>query len=86
MALSDALLAQALLDYFAQHTEDFAQFLLARAAMGEGAVLWQGDAPHNRVLIAFTILGGEGRKLSQHTYALKIATVEPRRVLSHVFM
>jgi hypothetical protein len=32
MALSDAMLAQALLDYFDQHTEDFETFLLDRAA------------------------------------------------------
>ena len=86
MALSDAMLAQALLDYFDQHTEDFETFLLDRAAIGDGYVLWQGDAPHKRVLIAFTIFGGEGRTLSHRTYAIKIAAVEPRRVLSHVFM
>ena len=86
MALSDAMLAQALLDYFDQHTEDFATFLLARASMGDGSVLWQGDAPRNRVLLAFTLFGGEGRTLSQQTYAIKIAAVAPRRVRSHVFM
>lgn len=75
MALSDALLAQALLDYFDQHTEDFEMFLLDRAEIGDGYVLWQGDAPHNRVLLAFTSFGGDGRTLSQRAYAITIDTV-----------
>jgi hypothetical protein len=38
MAIGDGMLAQALLDYFDQHTEEFEKFLLDRAAIGDGYV------------------------------------------------
>ena len=49
--------AQALLDYFDQHTEECEKFLLDHAEIGDGYVLWQGDTPNKRVLIACITLG-----------------------------
>ena len=50
MAIGDGMLAQALLDYFDQHTEEFEKFLLDRAAIGDGYVIWKGDKPKGGVV------------------------------------
>ena len=75
MAIGDGMLAQALLDYFDQHTEEFETFLLDRAAIADGYVLWKGDTPNKRLLLTFTILGWDGCKRSARDYALKIETL-----------
>ena len=43
MAIGDGMLAQVLLDYFQQHAEEFEQFVLERAGIGEGYVRWRGE-------------------------------------------
>ena len=75
MVLGDGMLAQALLDYFDQHTEEFEKFLLDRAAIGDGYVMWQGDTPNTRLLLTFTIFGWDGSKRSERDYAITIATI-----------
>jgi hypothetical protein len=75
MALGNGMLAQALLDYFDQHTEEFETFLLDRAAIADGYVLWKGDTSNKRLLLTFTIFGWDGCKRSARDYALKIETL-----------
>ena len=75
MAIGDGMLAQALLDYFDQHTEEFEKFLPDRAAIGDGYVMWKGDKPNKRLLLTFTIFGWDGSKRSERDYALKIETI-----------
>jgi hypothetical protein len=41
MAIGDGMLAQVLLDYFQQHADEFEQFVLERAGIGEGYVRWR---------------------------------------------
>ena len=48
MAIGNGMLAQALLDYFDQHTEECKTFLLDRAAIADGYVIWKGDTPNKR--------------------------------------
>ena len=48
MAIGDGMLAQVLLDYFHQHAEEFEQFLLERAGIGEGYVRWRGEETQKR--------------------------------------
>jgi hypothetical protein len=50
MAIGDGMLAQVLLDYFHQHAEEFEQFLLERAGIGEGYVRWRGEETHKRLV------------------------------------
>jgi hypothetical protein len=76
MAIGDGMLAQALLDYFDQHTEEFEKFLLDRAAIGDGYVIWKGDKPNKRLLLTFTIFGWDGSKRSARDYAIKIKTLK----------
>ena len=75
MAIGNGMLAQALLDYFDQHTEECETFLLDRAAVGDGYVMWKGDTPNKRLLLTFTIFGSDGSKRSERDYALTIATL-----------
>jgi hypothetical protein len=75
MALGDGMLAQALLEYFDQHTEECETFLLDRAAIADGYVLWKGDTLNKRLLFTFTIFGWDGRKRSARDYALNIETL-----------
>jgi hypothetical protein len=74
MALGNGMLAQALLDYFDQHTEECETFLLDRAAIADGYILWKGDTPNKRLLLTFTVLGWDGCKRSARDYAIKIET------------
>ena len=75
MAIGDGMLAQALLDYFQQHAEEFEQFLLERAGIGEGYVRWRGDEVHKRLVLKVTTLGSGPSIVSEREYAMKIETI-----------
>jgi len=75
MAIGNGMLAQALLDYFDQHTEEFETFLLDRAAIADGYVLWKGDTPNRRLLRTFTSCGWDSCSRSARDYAIKIETL-----------
>ena len=57
MSIGDGMLAQALFDYFQQHTEEFEQFLLERAGIGDGYIRWRGEEKHKRLVLKITTLG-----------------------------
>jgi len=75
MARGDGMLAQVLLDYLQQHAEEFEQFLLERAGIGEGYVRWRGEEPHKRLVLNVTTLGSGPSIVSEREYAMKIATI-----------
>ena len=56
MARGDGMLAQVLLDYLQQHAEEFEQFLLERAGIGEGYVRWRGEETQKRLVLKGTTL------------------------------
>ena len=75
MAIGDGMLAQVLLDYLQQHAEEFEQFLLERAGIGEGYVRWRGEETHKRLVLKVTTLGSGPSIVSEREYAMKIATI-----------
>jgi len=75
MALGDGMLAQVLLDYWHQHAEEFEQFLLERAGIGEGYVRWRGEEAHKRLILKVTTLGSGPSIVSEREYAMKIETI-----------
>ena len=75
MALGDGMLAQVLLDYWHQHAEEFEQFLLERAGIGEGYVRWRGEEAHKRLVLKVTTLGSGPSIVSEREYAMKIETI-----------
>ena len=75
MAIGDGMLAQVLLDYFHQHAEEFEQFLLERAGIGEGYVRWRGEETHKRLVVKITTLGSGPSIVSEREYAMKIETI-----------
>ena len=70
MAIGDGMLAQVLLDYFHQHAEEFEQFLLERAGIGEGYVRWRGEETHKRLVLKITTLGSGPSVVSEREYAI----------------
>jgi hypothetical protein len=75
MAIGDGMLAQVLLDYFQQHAEEFEQFLLERAGIGEGYIRWRGEESQKRLVLKITTLGSGPSIVSEREYAMKIATI-----------
>jgi hypothetical protein len=69
------MLAQVLLDYFHQHAEEFEQFLLDRAGIGEGYVRWRGEEPQKRLVLKITTLGSGPSVVAEREYAMKIETI-----------
>jgi hypothetical protein len=75
MAIGDGMLAQVLLDYFQQHAEEFEQFLLERAGIGEGYVRWRGEETQKRLVLKITTLGSGPSIVAEREYAMKIETI-----------
>jgi hypothetical protein len=75
MAIGDGMLAQVLLDYFQQHAEEFEQFVLERAGIGEGYVRWRGEETQKRLVLKLTTLGSGPSIVAEREYAMKIATI-----------
>ena len=75
MAIGDGMLAQILLDYLHQHAEEFEQFVLGRAGIGEGYVRWRGEETHKRLVLKITMLGSGPSIVAEREYAMKIETI-----------
>jgi hypothetical protein len=75
MAISNAMLAQALLEYFQQNAESFGAFLTGRFQIDDGYVTWSEDARNKRLLVTVTIKAQDGETLSQRVYAIKIESI-----------
>ena len=75
MAIGDGMLAEVLLDYFHQHAEEFEQFVLERAGIGEGYVSWRGEETQKRLVLKVTTLGSGPSVVSEREYALKMETI-----------
>jgi hypothetical protein len=75
MTLGDGMLAQALLDYFEQHSEEFEQFLLERAEINEGYVRWRGELTQKRLILKIVTHGSGPSTVSEREYAIKIETI-----------
>jgi hypothetical protein len=75
MAIGDGMLAQILLDYFQQHADEFEQFLLERAGIGEGYVRWRGEETQKRLVLKLTMLGSGPSIVAEREYAMKIETI-----------
>jgi len=75
MAIGDGMLAQILLDYLHQHAEEFEQFVLERAGIGEGYVRWRGEETHKRLILKITMLGSGPSIVAEREYAMKIETI-----------
>jgi hypothetical protein len=75
MSISDAMLAQSLLDYFEQHTKEFEDFLIERFRIDDGYVAWREDKENKRLLLTVTKKAQGGETLSQRDYAISVETV-----------
>jgi len=75
MAIGDGMLARILLDYLHQHAEEFEQFVLERAGIGEGYVRWRGEETHKRLVLKITMLGSGPSIVAEREYAMKIETI-----------
>jgi hypothetical protein len=75
MTIGDGMLAQVLLDYFQQHAEEFEQFVLERAGIGEGYVRWRGEDTQKRLVLKVTTLGSGPSIVDEREYAMKIETI-----------
>ena len=75
MAIGDGMRAQVLVDYFQQHAEEFEQFFLERAGIGEGYVRWRGEETQKRLVLKMTTLGSGPSSVAERKYAMKMATI-----------
>ncbi len=65
----------AIVSYFQQHAEEFEQFLLERAGIGEGYVRWRGEETNKRLVLKITTLGSGPSIVAEREYAMKIETI-----------
>ncbi len=72
MAISDAMVAQALLEYLQQHSEEFEEFLFERYHLDDGYVNFSADEENGRLLLRVTRVAQDGQKLSERDYAIRI--------------
>jgi hypothetical protein len=75
MAIGDGMLARVLLYYFQKHVDEFEQFLLERAGIGEGYVRWRGEESQKRLVLKLTTLGSGPSIVAEREYAMKIETI-----------
>jgi hypothetical protein len=75
MALSDAMLADAIKDFLNRNSEDFEKFLSERYEV-DTAVHFGGEAVDaKRVTVHIKVLGQDGSPTSERIYALHIETI-----------
>ena len=72
MAISEAMLAQAVLEYFEQHAEEFEKFLLNRYRIDNGYVSWGEDIRNQRLRLTATRLAQSGEIVSERDYHIRI--------------
>jgi HD-like signal output (HDOD) protein len=72
MAISEAMLAQALLEYFQQHEEEFGEFLLERWNLDDGYVIWREDTRNRRLNVRVRILSQGGGIKAEDDYFIRI--------------
>jgi hypothetical protein len=76
MAISEAMMAQALFDYFQQHEKCFEEFILERCNIDDGFVSWGGDNTNKRLLLIVTKRAQDGGILAESDYAINITRVD----------
>ena len=76
MTISNAMLAQGLLDYFQQHAKEFEDFLMERFDIGDGYVTWREDERNKRLVLTVTRKAEDMGTLSEREYAIRIETVK----------
>jgi hypothetical protein len=72
MALSEAMLAQALLEYFGQHAEGFEKFLVDRYDIAHGYVTWSEDLGNRRLLVRVGRESQAGGIVWDNEYAVRL--------------
>ncbi len=75
MAITEAMLAQALLKYFQQHKEEFEEFLDESYHLGDVYVTWRPDPTDRRILVNVR-REGTGGMLSERDLAIRIERTE----------
>ena len=72
MAISEAMLAQALIEYLQQHAGEFSEFLFDRYEEGDGYLTLSGDRIDRMPLLMITKLSQDGSKVSEHRYSIRV--------------
>ena len=77
MAISEAMIAQAFLEYFQRHAEEFEEFLFERFNIDEGIVSWGEDKTNKKLLLTVSTYSQDGARKSEDDYIISIAEVKP---------
>lgn len=72
MAISEAMLAQALIEYLQQHAAEFSNFLFDRYEEGDGYITLSGDRIDRVFLLMITKLSQDGSKVAEHRYSIRV--------------
>jgi hypothetical protein len=79
MAISEAMLAQALLEFFRQQAKEFEEFLLERYNIDNGDVTWSEDRKNRRLLLTVTTRAQDDQPVSEYEYNLRIERADRTR-------
>lgn len=72
MAISEAMLAQALTEYLQQHAGELSEFLFDRFEEGDGYVTLSGDKIDRMLSLMVTKLSQDGSIVSEHRYSIRV--------------
>jgi hypothetical protein len=72
MAISEAMLAQALTEYLQQHAGELSEFLFDRFEEGDGYVTLSGDRIDRMLSLMITKLSQDGSIVSEHRYSIRV--------------
>jgi hypothetical protein len=75
MAISEAMIVRAILEYFQHRSEEFEKFLLDRYDIDDGIVSWREDKMNKRLLLTVSKYSQDGGKQSEDDYAISITRI-----------
>ncbi len=75
MSVSEAMMADAILQYMNKSGTEFEASLLERSGIDLGSVSWRGDKANKRLVVKVTKLSQDGSVVSENEYALTVSRI-----------
>jgi len=75
MSISEAMMADTILQHMKKSGKEFEAALLERAEIDSGSVAWVGDKANKRLVVKVTKMSQDGSVVSENEYALTVSRI-----------